>query len=454
MRNSKDFILGFMSKVAAGLLAVFLMLPTSANAIDTNLKDDTVMDKEDDYIIGGGDIDIGVGDDLIIGGGQQQDCADCYRCVSYNSVSGCTECVYDVNYCRGIEELYCPDACAYFKSLYSTVWNAGYCSNANGSVPSGAYNMLISQACSGDTDCTSCLRDKSTRYFSAICDSAELAAGSMIATNRLAAAIELAGIKDCAAFDIGDEEFGEVEIIGSGEPLPPDQCQELLDWCNTDGNWGDAEGKCTELGFTGETFDNCVRLCQDMMDYPLATVIQFGASEGVCLACGGGEYYDDASESCKECAIGTVQSASTGRHLRTSCTACSPGYYSDTTGRTYCLECSPGQTSTAGASVCAWCTKGTYAPVAGSPECLVCPDGKYSDTLGASSCTSCPADENGLTPHSLHTILQDGLLSSEYGEYYIRDSINSCYTDKNTPMYDAVGTYEWNANCFYGEIPE
>lgn len=435
MRNPKDFILGFMSKVAAGLLAVFLMLPTSANAIDIDIKDDI-----------GGDL-IG-GDDLIIGGGVQQDCADCYKCVAYNSTTGCTECEYDVNYCMGLEIMDCPEACTYFKSLYSTVLNGGYCSSSSGSVPTGAYNMLISQACSGDSSCASCLQSNSTRYFSAICDSADLSAGSVIVTLRLAAAIELSGIANCSLFK--DEDFGEVEIGGSGEPLPPDQCQELLDWCNTDGNWGAAEGKCTELGFTGETFDNCVTMCQDMMDYPLATVITFAASEGVCLACGGGEYYDEASESCKECALGTAQSASIGRHLRTSCTECSPGYYSDSTGRTYCLACPAGQSSSAGAALCTRCFRGTYAPTAGSPECTTCPDGTYADSLGSSACTPCPADENGLTPHSLHTSLQGGLLEPEYEASYSRDSINSCYTDKNTPMRDAVGTYEWMDNYFYG----
>ena len=432
MRNSKDFILGFMSKVAAGLLAVFLMLPTSANAIDTNLKDEIGGD-----LIGGGD--------LVIGGTNKQECADCYRCVSYNSVSGCTECVRDVNYCMGVESLHCPEACTYFRSLYNTVLDGDYCSS--GSVPGGSYNTLITTACFGDSTCTSCLQDKSTRYFSAICDSAELIEGSLLVTNRFEAATELAGIEDCSA--LKDEDWGEVEVGGSGEPLPPDQCQELLDWCNTDGNWATADVKCLEFGFTGETYDNCITMCQDMMDYPLETVITFAASEGVCLACGGGEYYDAASESCTKCAAGTAQSASIGRHIRTSCTNCSAGTYS-MVGASECTKCSAGWTSTAGSGLCIRCPKGRYAPVAGSPECLVCPDGKYSDTLGASSCTSCPADENGLTPHSLHTSLQGGMLEPEYGQSYSRDTIDSCYTGKNAPMNDAVGTYEWIENCFYG----
>lgn len=431
MRNSKDFILGFMSKVAAGLLAVFLMLPTSANAIDTNIKDDIGGD-----LIGGGE--------LI--GGVKQDCADCYRCVSYNSVSGCTECVYDVNYCN-VDVMYCPEACTYFKSLYSTVWNAGYCSNANGSVPSGAYSMLISQACSGDTQCTSCLQNQSRRYFSAICDSAELSEGSLLVTDRLVAAIQLSGIENCSPIKDGD--FGEIEIIGSGEPLPPDQCQELLDWCNTDGNWGAAELKCSQYGFEDEALQNCIDLCENLMGHQIEDVIDNSFTIGVCIACGGGEYYDAASESCTACSAGTAQSASIVRHIRTSCTECSAGTYS-MVGATECMKCSAGWTSTAGSGLCIRCLKGTYAPVAGSPECLVCPDGTYSDTLGASSCTSCPADENGLTPHSLHTSLQGGLLEPEYGQSYSRDTIDSCYTGKNAPMNDAVGTYEWIENCFYG----
>ncbi|MFQ6702866.1 MAG: hypothetical protein ACLRFO_01520 [Alphaproteobacteria bacterium] len=398
-----------MSKVAAGLLAVFLMLPTSAS-------------------------------------GAIQMCDDCYKCVAYNSTSGCTDCERDVNYCNNLEVMDCPDACTHFKSLYSTVLSGGHCSS--GSVPTGDRDTLISQACSGASSCISCLEAKSTKYFSAICDSAELAAGSIMATDRLMAAIVLSGIEDCPVLDGEGGYIGGIEVIGSGDPLPPDQCQELLDWCNTDDNWENAESKCTGLGFKDETFDNCVVVCQNMKDDPLATVIQSDGSEGVCLACGGGEYYDEASESCNNCAAGTAQSASIGRHIRTSCTQCSAGTYSFV-GASECTKCAAGATSTAGAGLCTNCPKGTYAPIAGSPECLACPDGTYSDTLGKSICTSCPSDDHGLTPHSLHTTLQGGLVDPE-GQSYSRDSINSCYTDKNTSMNDTVGTYEWIDNCFYG----
>ena len=434
MRNSKDFILGFMSKVAAGLLAVFLMLPTSANAVETNISGDI----SGEIIEGGGLIS-----------GVQQHCADCYKCVAYNSTSGCTACEYDVNYCNGPQVAVCEEACTYFKPLYSTVLSGGHCSS--GSVPTGEYDTLIEQACSGDSECATCLRPRSGIYFSAICDSADLVEGSVMATDRLSAAIELAGIENCSAYDFGGDiggDIGGIEIIGSGDPLPPDQCQELLDWCNTDDNWENAESKCTGLGFKDETFENCVAVCQNMKDDPLATVIQSDGSEGVCLACGGGEYYDEASESCNNCAAGTAQSASFGRHIRTSCTQCLAGTYSFV-GASECTKCAAGATSTAGAGLCINCPKGTYAPIAGSLECLACPDGTYSDTLGTSICTSCPSDDHGLTPHSLHTTLQGGLVDPE-GQSYSRDSINSCYTDKNTSMNDTVGTYEWIDNCFYG----
>ena len=408
MRNSKDFILGFMSKVAAGLLAVFLMLPTSAS-------------------------------------GAIQMCADCYKCVAYNPTSGCLQCVRDDNYCLIGGIMACEEECTHFKSLYQTVLSGGHCSS--GSVPFGDRDTLIEQACSEESSCISCLEPGSATYFSAICDSAELAEGSIMATDRLMAAILLAGIEDCQPFDIdGDIGGGGIVVGGSGDPLPPDQCQELLDWCKT--NWENAESKCRGLGFEDETFDNCVVVCQNMKDDPLATVIQSDGSEGVCLACGGGEYYDEASESCNNCAAGTAQSASIGRHIRTSCTECLAGTYS-WVGASECTKCAAGTTSTAGADLCINCPKGTYAPVAGSPECLACSDGTYSDTLGTSICTSCPSDDHGLTPHSLHTTLQGGLVDPE-GQSYSRDSINSCYTDKNTSMNDTVGTYEWIDNCFYG----
>jgi len=74
---------------------------------------------------------------------------------------------------------------------------------------------------------------------------------------------------------------------------------------------------------------------------------------------------------------------------------CSPGFYSDSTGRSAeyeCLLCKPGNYSArAGMTSCDQCLAGTYANGNGLAECTACPRGSYmdSDKIGSSKATDC-----------------------------------------------------------------
>lgn len=247
-----------------------------------------------------------------------RECSACHRCISYDMNGNCNECgEYDERYCNLIEIEVIDQGCEYFKALYRYTLKEYACPVAD-----GMYENYIEPACSdydlNYRECYNWLTQHSSVFFAAICDW----------PSDLQSAIYAAGIPDCLATD----------AFGDGSPLPPSECQEFLDWCEAEMG-RNADIKCAEYGFTGTAYDNCISVCESMIGYSLETVVSDPMSDGVCMSCGGGEYYyyDSMSESCQPCGAGTYQTKK--RHLETSCMSCLDGYYNGNIGASKCTEC-------------------------------------------------------------------------------------------------------------------
>ena len=298
------------------------------------------------------------------------ECSDCHRCTAYDRDGNCTKCEYDESFCGLVEIEVIKQGCAYFKSLYRYTLKEYACP-----VAPANYDSFIEPACSThDSDYSECygwLEQYSPVFFAAICDW----------PLDMQSAIDAAGIPNCLA----------TEDFGDGSPLTPTECQDFLDWCNTDNNSTGAAGKCLEYGFTGTAYDNCIYVCENMNNIAIEMVVSSPMSDGVCMPCGAGEYYyyDSMLESCKPCDAGTYRTEE--RHLETSCLTCSAGKYS----------------------------------LRGATSCTSCPNGYYNDKIGASKCTACPVDGNGNVARSSGN----------------RDSINTCFIDKTVEQTDDIGTF-------------
>lgn len=298
------------------------------------------------------------------------ECPECHRCTVYDMKGNCTRCEPDERFCGLVEIEIIEQGCAYFKSLYSYTRKEDACP-----VAPGMYENYIEPACSkydlNYRECYEWLEQYSSVFFAAICD----------LSFDMQSAIYAAEIPDCLATD----------DVGDGSPLAPSECQEFLDWCNTDNNWTGASLKCTEYGFTGTAYDNCISVCEGMNNIAIEMVISDPISDGVCMPCGAGEYfyYDSMLELCKPCDAGTYQTEE--RHLETSCPTCPAGKYS----------------------------------LNGATSCISCQDGYYNDKIGASKCIQCPVDGNGNVAHSSGN----------------RDSLNTCYIDKTVEQKDNIGTF-------------
>ncbi|MFQ6702865.1 MAG: hypothetical protein ACLRFO_01515 [Alphaproteobacteria bacterium] len=304
-------------------------------------------------------------------------CSECHRCTEYDKNGNCTNCEPDERYCSLVEIEVIEQGCAYFKSLYRYTLTDAACP-----VAPGNYENYIEPVCSSYdfnySECYRWLEQHSSVFFAAICDW----------PSDMQSAIYAAGIPDCLATD----------SLGDGSPLRPTECQEFLDWCDTGSNWSSASSKCTDYGFTGTAYDNCISVCENMKGIEIDAVVSDPRSEGVCVACGVGEYfyYDGMLvESCNPCDAGTYQAKE--RHLETSCPTCPAGKYS----------------------------------LNGAASCTSCLDGYYNDMTGAWKCTKCPVDGNGDVAHSSAP----------------RDSINTCYIEATVEQTDAIGTFRHAEDC-------
>ncbi|XP_050398287.1 sushi, von Willebrand factor type A, EGF and pentraxin domain-containing protein 1 [Patella vulgata] len=107
-----------------------------------------------------------------------------------------------------------------------------------------------------------------------------------------------------------------------------------------------------------------------------------------CHGCPTGTRYDDVSDDCVKCDIGTYQDVDSS----TTCIPCPPGTTTITTGArniTYCKGiCSAGSVSPTGVEPCAECHAGYYQPDNGKISCIACPVDSSSNP-GASSITDC-----------------------------------------------------------------
>ena len=127
-----------------------------------------------------------------------------------------------------------------------------------------------------------------------------------------------------------------------------------------------------------------------------------------CSYCTNGFYSPvPGSTACIPCPTGFASSAGYGA---TSCDdVCAPGYYSSVSGGgssgtdpLSCSACSPGTYSNiVGATSCTNCGPGTYSNIVGATSCTNCGAGTYSAATFASFCISCPP---GATSSSGSTI--------------------------------------------------
>lgn len=131
-----------------------------------------------------------------------------------------------------------------------------------------------------------------------------------------------------------------------------------------------------------------------------ALPVRPAAAQNVCLP---GTFSETGKPPCLPCPPGTAQP----RGSQTTCVACRPSTYADTTGRTACLPCPdgsrqlrrggttcepepaacpPGSFSADGHMPCTLCPPGRAQARSGSTVCLDCPDGMIAPNEGQASC--------------------------------------------------------------------
>jgi hypothetical protein len=114
---------------------------------------------------------------------------------------------------------------------------------------------------------------------------------------------------------------------------------------------------------------------------PLGSTLVAGAT--ICTVCPAGSYINNGV--CTLCPRGYFSDVD-GSY---ECIPCSPGTFSNLTGRTTeCQPCFPGQVSNSGSTLCTDCLPGTYSN-SESTSCSPCLPGTYSKSQKATSCSPC-----------------------------------------------------------------
>ncbi|KAK6195620.1 hypothetical protein SNE40_001009 [Patella caerulea] len=132
-----------------------------------------------------------------------------------------------------------------------------------------------------------------------------------------------------------------------------------------------------------------------------------------CHGCPTGTRYNDVTDDCVKCDIGTYQDLDSS----TTCIPCPPGTTTITTGArniTYCKGiCSAGSVSPTGVEPCAECLAGYYQPNNGSTSCIACPVDTSSNP-GAISITDCGGFDVLLEGD---TVLQTTKIDTNIGDF-------------------------------------
>ena len=106
-----------------------------------------------------------------------------------------------------------------------------------------------------------------------------------------------------------------------------------------------------------------------------------------CTACTAGFFARNAAETvCIACSMGKFQSDAGA----TQCSFCMPGWSTAEIGSSACIECGAGQFSRGAGELCSSCQPGTVSTDEGSSECHACDVGRFQNaSMGYSGCMSC-----------------------------------------------------------------
>eukprot|EP00818_Percolomonas_sp_WS_P008883 CAMPEP_0117435736 /NCGR_PEP_ID=MMETSP0759-20121206/636_1 /TAXON_ID=63605 /ORGANISM="Percolomonas cosmopolitus, Strain WS" /LENGTH=1157 /DNA_ID=CAMNT_0005227295 /DNA_START=458 /DNA_END=3932 /DNA_ORIENTATION=+ len=154
---------------------------------------------------------------------------------------------------------------------------------------------------------------------------------------------------------------------------------------------------CTAGQYTNGQADNQCRDCPPGT-YTVGTSV---GSLGACTPCSPGTYSNVTGRNsvCDFCPVGTYSTNTTGR---TYCEDCPAGTENPNVGAivaSQCTDCPPGFSSIAGSNNCTACPGGYFAPSFGEPSCSICTAGTYSDAQ-ASICSDCPLGTSNGAPGS------------------------------------------------------
>lgn len=123
--------------------------------------------------------------------------------------------------------------------------------------------------------------------------------------------------------------------------------------------------------------------------------------------------------------------------------------YSTASGQSSCSSCSPGFFSVAlGVTVCAECQSGTYQSGIGSLNCTICENGRYTAVRGQSACSLC---ETGKYSTLDRNIVMDRCLdcpASSYQDQTGKSFCNLCQAGR----YSSSSAQALCASCDAGEL--
>ena len=168
-----------------------------------------------------------------------------------------------------------------------------------------------------------------------------------------------------------------------------DQCL----WECDEGNYDSGTGSCTPCaaGQVDEDSDSSTGCTDCAAGTISAAAGAYGAPDSShgCQSCFVGQYAAAGTDSCIDCAAGTVDDDS---NPATTCESCAAGTYAPA-GQTSCANCAAGQADADSNSgtPCDACQAGQYA-AAGSVSCTDCAAGQYDDDDdAATACVFCSA---------------------------------------------------------------
>nr|XP_054766885.1 sushi, von Willebrand factor type A, EGF and pentraxin domain-containing protein 1-like [Lytechinus pictus] len=108
-----------------------------------------------------------------------------------------------------------------------------------------------------------------------------------------------------------------------------------------------------------------------------------------CVPCGRGFHYDNETQECLQCEVGTFQDS----HAQFTCQQCPEGQSTFSVGSvniTQCRDiCQPGRSSDSGLAPCYPCQIGSYQEEFYSTECVTCPNGTSTESKGSNSYLDC-----------------------------------------------------------------